>query len=297
MARRARARGSSASTSFPTPKSGSAADTAARGRAKPLPSSDVLNECEPLLPWPSTEGEAARQATSGTKANMASAATASPAPIDHPLSTPSSRSRGGSEVRPRRERFPVATHHPFAAGGEGGAKAGARSGNAAARPRMTMQEKYDALVEEMKAAHGFKIRRWRRQMTGIATIRQYRDGTYARFVEAPYPRGPMSAAIFLHEVGHHAIGFDTYTPRCLEEYYAWKWSLDAMRVRGLNVTPAVEQRMAACLRYAVAKAARRGMKTLPDELRPYVPTKIRSKRTLPQWALDAMVPGADRVAG
>ena len=80
----------------------------------------------------------------------------------------------------------------------------------------------------------------------------------------------MSAAIFLHEVGHHAIGLGAYRPRCLEEYHAWRWSLEMMRQLGLNVTPPVENRMAESLHYAIAKARRRGLKRLPIELAPYV---------------------------
>jgi hypothetical protein len=130
----------------------------------------------------------------------------------------------------------------------------------------TMQERYDALVVEMKRKHGIRVRKWRKSSSGCAWQVKYADGSEAKLIESPYPRGPMSCAIFLHEVGHHAIGFGTYRPRCLEEYHAWKWSLDEMRRRGLNVTPAVERRMAESLQYAVAKARRRGMKRLPAEL-------------------------------
>lgn len=132
-----------------------------------------------------------------------------------------------------------------------------------------MQDRYDALVEEMKQEYGLRVRRWRTSMTGCAWIVRYHNGRESRLIEAPYPRGPMSAAIFLHEVGHHAIGFRTFSPRCLEEYHAWRWSLDAMRQRGLNVTAAVERRMAESLHYAVGKAKRRGLKVVPEELRPF----------------------------
>ncbi|MEE8460191.1 MAG: hypothetical protein V3S08_09960, partial [Phycisphaerales bacterium] len=91
-----------------------------------------------------------------------------------------------------------------------------------------------------------------------------------RLIEAPYPRGPMSCAIFLHEIGHHAIGFNTHRLRCLEEYDAWRWSLDTMRKKGLNVTVAVEKRMDDAIRYAVRKALRRGLKQLPEQLAAYV---------------------------
>jgi hypothetical protein len=129
-----------------------------------------------------------------------------------------------------------------------------------------MQERYDALVVEMKARYGIRVRKWRTTTSGCAWQVLYRDGSIARLIEAPRPRGPMSCAVFLHEIGHHAIGFRTYRPRCLEEYHAWRWALETMRARGFNVTPAVEARVAESLRYAVEKARRRGMRTVPEEL-------------------------------
>ena len=133
-----------------------------------------------------------------------------------------------------------------------------------------MQERYDELVREMKREYGLRVRKWRSSSSGCAWIVTYGDGTVSRLIESPYPRGPMSCAIFLHEVGHHAIGFGTYRPRCLEEYHAWKWSLDTMRARGLNVTAAVERRMAESLHYAIIKARRRGLKQLPEPLEPFL---------------------------
>src|SRR5690606_24857710 len=135
--------------------------------------------------------------------------------------------------------------------------------------------RYDALVVEMKKTYGIRVRKWRSSSSGCAWEIHYSNGSTARLLESPYPKGPMSCAIFLHEVGHHAIGFKTYKPRCLEEYHAWKWSLDTMRERGFNVTEAVEKRMAESLHYAVAKARRRGLRNLPPELEPYAARPAR----------------------
>jgi hypothetical protein len=138
------------------------------------------------------------------------------------------------------------------------------------RRRPTMQEKYAALIVEMKATYGVRVRKWRSSTSGCAWEVHYHDGSTSRLIESPRPRGPMSCAIFLHEIGHHAIGFGRYRPRCLEEYHAWRWALETMRQRGFNVTPAVEKRMAESLRWAVAKGARRGLRRIPAELLPYV---------------------------
>ena len=123
------------------------------------------------------------------------------------------------------------------------------------RPRRTpMQGRYDTLVVEMKAKYGVRVRKWRTSSSGCAWEVHYHDGSTTRLIESPRPRGPMSCAIFLHEIGHHAIGFGRYRPRCLEEYHAWRWSIDTMRDRGLNVTDAVERRMSESLRWAVRRS-------------------------------------------
>lgn len=143
-----------------------------------------------------------------------------------------------------------------------------------ARPRTPspsgMQARYDALVAEMKRAYGVRVRKWRSSTSGCAWVVRYEDGTVVRLIEAPYPRGPMSCAVFLHEIGHHAIGWDTHRLRCQEELEAWQWALAAMRERRLNVTAAVEKRMRDAVRYAVGKARRRGLRRMPPELLPYL---------------------------
>ena len=133
-----------------------------------------------------------------------------------------------------------------------------------------MAERYEAMTREMLARHNVRVRKWRSSMSGVAWAVHYENGRVSRLIEAPRPKGPMSAAIFLHEIGHHAIGFGVYRPRCLEEYHAWVFSLEQMRAHGLNVTPAVERRMRESLQYAVWKARRRGIKRIPAELLPYL---------------------------
>ena len=138
------------------------------------------------------------------------------------------------------------------------------------KPR-PIQAKYDALVEQMKETYGFRIRKWRSSMSGCAWELEDKRGNITRMLESPYPKGPMSCAIFLHEVGHHAIGFHVYKPRCLEEYHAWEWSLKAMEANGIRITDNVIKRRDDALRYALAKALRRGLKKIPVELMQYLP--------------------------
>ena len=133
-----------------------------------------------------------------------------------------------------------------------------------------MEERYERITREMLEAHGVRVRRWRTHMSGIAWQVRYRDGSVKKLIESPRPKGPMSAAIFLHEIGHHAIGFNTYKPRCLEEYHAWRFAIEEMERLGLNVTDGVRRRMHNSLRYAVEKAKRRGIREVPGELAPFV---------------------------
>lgn len=161
------------------------------------------------------------------------------------------------------------------------------NGSTRATPRKraalkTMEERYEEITRQMLQHYGVRVRRWRRHMSGIAWEVYYRDGRVVKLIEAPKPRGPMSAAVFLHEIGHHAIGFGTYRPRCLEEYHAWVFALQQMERLGLNITESVRRRMHNSLRYAVQKANRRGLRTLPPELEPFTaPWKgtERSRRT------------------
>jgi len=135
--------------------------------------------------------------------------------------------------------------------------------------RSVRQAAYDALVVEMRELHGFRVRRWRRSMSGCAWELRYRDGRRQRMLESCYPKSPLSCAIFLHEVGHHAIGLGAVRPRCLEELRAWQWSFAAMEERGLAIDDRTRERFRRSMAYAVAKAKRRGIAAVPEELRAF----------------------------
>lgn len=139
---------------------------------------------------------------------------------------------------------------------------------ASAKP--AAQDRYDAMTKRLLAAHGVRVRKWRTSMSGVAWTVTYRDGRVVRLIEAPMPKGPMSAAVFLHEIGHHAIGFNVYKPRCLEEHHAWAWALAAMEREGVSITQGVRTRVHRSMRYAIGKARRRGIKRLPAEMAQYL---------------------------
>lgn len=183
---------------------------------------------------------------------------------------PAPKTPANPEVKPREVNSPVARvhkrgrKHPPAPG-----PAREHEFAPSSAPR-TMEERYDAVTRAMLAKYDIRVRKWRSSMSGLAWYVTYRDGRVQRLIEAPRPKGPMSAAIFLHEVGHHAIGFNVYKPRCLEEYHAWQFSLREMERQGLNITDAVRRRVKRSMQYAVAKARRRGIREIPVELHEYV---------------------------
>lgn len=141
---------------------------------------------------------------------------------------------------------------------------------APARPervaRVNRVDRYESLTRGMLARYGIKVRKWRSSMSGVAWTLTFRDGSVSRLIASPKPKGPMSAAVFLHEVGHHAIGIGAVKPRCLEEFAAWAFSIEHMRLHGIPITPRVATRVERSLRYAVGKARRRGLQSLPDAL-------------------------------
>jgi len=127
------------------------------------------------------------------------------------------------------------------------------------------------IVEEMKERYDIRVRRWRSSMSGKAWRVYYHDGRAMNWIESPRPRTPISLAIFLHEVGHHVIGFQRYRRRCEEEFHVWMWALAAMRRHGVEPDAKVHRRVDLSMRYAVGKALRRGIKTMPESLLRYLP--------------------------
>ncbi|CAN5578615.1 hypothetical protein BH20VER1_BH20VER1_31720 [soil metagenome] len=129
---------------------------------------------------------------------------------------------------------------------------------------------YSELVENVKKHYDVRVRKWRRSMSGCAWRVYYSDGRAINWIEAPIPRTPISLAVFLHEVGHHVIGFDRYRRRCEEEYHVWVWAIRKMRELGVEPDEKVSRRFQLSMQYAVGKAMRRGLKQLPEPLGQFV---------------------------
>ena len=156
----------------------------------------------------------------------------------------------------------------------------ASSAAVALPPNRSAQERYDQLVIQMKQTYRVRVVRWRKSMTGCAWIVDYQDNSIANLIESPYPRGPVSCAVFLHEIGHHAIGFYRYKPRCYEEYMAWQWAIEKMESEGFNITERVKLRVKESIQWSVEVAMNRGLKNLPKELTSYTPQTNRTKPLL-----------------
>ena len=124
---------------------------------------------------------------------------------------------------------------------------------------------YAGMVRELKTRYKISIRKWRTHMSGVAYELTYADGRIKRLISAPKPRSAVSAAIFLHEVGHHAIGFRRYSPRCLEEYYVWQWTFREMAARGIALDPRVQRHYRRSM-YHYIKLARKHGQHVPAEL-------------------------------
>jgi len=128
---------------------------------------------------------------------------------------------------------------------------------------------YSTIVQLMKTRHRVRVRKWRSSMSGSAWQVRYGKVRVIRWIEAPHPRSPLSLAIFLHEVGHHVIGFEHYKQRCEEEYHVWRWALDEMGRLGIEPNEKVLNRFRLSMQYAVGKALRRGIKRLPESLKEF----------------------------
>jgi hypothetical protein len=141
-----------------------------------------------------------------------------------------------------------------------------KASNYPCKGRRARHEFFEQLVMEMKQSFGISIRKWRRSMSGVAYELHYSNGDVKRLISSPRPRSPVSVCIFLHEVGHHAIGFRKFRPRCLEEYHVWQWAFAQMRSRHIPIDSRVERHYRRSMHHYVCLAKKRGLRQVPTEL-------------------------------
>ena len=135
---------------------------------------------------------------------------------------------------------------------------------------VTLRRRFFArIVEHEKKRYQISIRKWRSTMSGVAYELHYSNGQVKRMVAAPRPKSAVSCAIFLHEVGHHAIGFRKFRPRCLEEFHVWQWAFAEMGRWDVPVDQRVRQHYQRSMYHYVRLAKKRGLKNLPEILRQF----------------------------
>ena len=110
------------------------------------------------------------------------------------------------------------------------------------------QDAADVLLRET----GCTVRKWRQNTTGTAYTKSDDWG-----IESPRPRGPLSFAVFAHEVGHQLLHRHNSAPRWLEEIEAWEYALEQFDRFELDGKDDAQTRGAKSLRYAAHKASQR----------------------------------------
>lgn len=129
---------------------------------------------------------------------------------------------------------------------------------------------YRDMEKDLKSRYKIRVRKWNSRMSGAAYELAYPDGRIKRLIAAPRPRGPVSAAIFLHEVGHHAIGFKRYSQRVQEEYYVWQWTFREMAARGIPLDARVQRHYRRSMFHYIQRERARGNHHFPPEFHPFI---------------------------
>jgi hypothetical protein len=113
-------------------------------------------------------------------------------------------------------------------------------------------EAYERAAAALLASSGCTVRRYRTKTTGTAYTTSDDWG-----IEVPRPRGPVSFAVFAHEVAHQLLHRSNSKPRWLEEIEAWEFALDCFPRFELSGVERARRDAARSLRYAFLKAGRR----------------------------------------
>jgi hypothetical protein len=113
-------------------------------------------------------------------------------------------------------------------------------------------EPYERAAAVLLRESGCTVRGYRSRNTGRAFTRADDWG-----IEVPRPRGPVSFAVFAHEVGHQLLHRGNgKTGRWLEEVEAWEYALAQFDRFALPGVERARVDAAVSLRYAAAKSLR-----------------------------------------
>ncbi len=124
----------------------------------------------------------------------------------------------------------------------------------------------EAVVRSLLAAYPVRVMRWRKSLSGVAWHVEKKGVFVETRIEAPRPRTPLSFSIFAHEIGHHLQHMEraSWPSRMEQEHDAWERAFVLMREHGVPITEKVEKRFHDSMRYALAKALRRGARRVPQ---------------------------------
>ena len=114
--------------------------------------------------------------------------------------------------------------------------------------------------QDLVKRYDINVIKVRRSMSGFAYYN-------SRDIVAPEPKTAKSFVVFAHEVGHVVNG--KVRPRWKSEYMAEMFALDCFKEYDLKLPRIVKNRIKWHITYALAKAMNRGMKVIPQELKPY----------------------------
>ena len=112
---------------------------------------------------------------------------------------------------------------------------------------------YEEAAEVLLRESGCTVRKYRSSNSGEAFTSSKDWG-----IEVPRPRGPMSFAVFAHEVGHQMLHRGNESkPRWLEEIEATEYALAQFERFRLDGAEEAKKREARNLRHSAKKANRR----------------------------------------
>ena len=117
-------------------------------------------------------------------------------------------------------------------------------------------------------ARMIRVRLWRSSLTGCANVAKSE-------IEVPKPLTRKSLYIFLHEIGHVAIGHLGKKKRHVEEYEAEQFAHERMRELGFAVPRSQTERAKAYVARKIGQAYARGAKRIDPKARRFAEGRRR----------------------
>lgn len=125
-----------------------------------------------------------------------------------------------------------------------------------------LKGKYSSLIKCLLDIYNLNVVKINKGMNGSFN---YSNGN----VEIPNPKTDKSLSICLHEIGHRVLNHKKNKLRFIEEYQAWNYALNIMRILEIPIKKNLRNRYKKSIRYSIDKAIRRGLnlKKIPIEIK------------------------------